>query len=186
MDLTFGAAGDGVRKYWTWFLAIGICLLALGILAIALEFYATIATVAALGAIVAIAGIAQIVGAFRAHGAGHMFLYLLAGVLDVIVGAILLSHPLAGALVVTLLLSAMFLVGGIFRFVSALIVRSPHYVWAAVSGIISIILGVLLWAQWPVSALWFIGFCIGLNFVFLGASWIALAARLRAANRIAT
>ena len=68
----------------------------------------------------------------------------------------------------------LFLVGGMFRIVGALTMRYPHYGWAAVSGIISCILGLLLWAQWPVSAIWFIGFAVGLNLLFMGASWIAL------------
>src|SRR5689334_10781906 len=109
MDATLITSIDTVRKHWGWFLTLGIALLVLGIVAILLNFVATIAGVALFGSIVAVAGILQIIGAFRAHGAGHVFLDLLVGVLDLVVGLIVLSHPLAGALVLTLLLATLFL-----------------------------------------------------------------------------
>jgi len=42
-----------------------------------------------------------------------------------------------------------------------------------------VILGILLWVQWPVSALWFIGFAVGVSLIFDGAAWTSLAMRLR-------
>jgi uncharacterized membrane protein HdeD (DUF308 family) len=103
------------------------------------------------------------------------------GALDVIVGLMLIEYPLVGALTITLLLAALFVFGGLFRFVSALWLQFPHYGWIALGGVVSVVLGVLLWTQWPVSALWFIGFVVGLNFVFAGFSWSMMAWRLRAA-----
>jgi uncharacterized membrane protein HdeD (DUF308 family) len=114
-----------------------------------------------------------------ARGAGHVILLLLVGFLDIIVGFALLQHPAIGALAITLLLAALFLFGGIFRFVSALWLQFPSYGWVAASGVISFILGVLLWMQWPVSAFWFIGFAVGLNFIFAGIAWTALSLKLK-------
>ncbi|HEY1868160.1 MAG TPA: DUF308 domain-containing protein [Candidatus Cybelea sp.] len=143
------------------------------------EGLATLASVFALGFALLIAGVAQIVGAFMSRGAGHVILLLLVGFLDIIVGFALLQHPAIGALAVTLLLAALFLFGGIFRFVSALWLQFPNYGWVAFSGVISFILGLLLWMQWPVSAFWFIGFAVGLNFIFAGIAWSALALKLK-------
>jgi uncharacterized membrane protein HdeD (DUF308 family) len=134
-----------------------------------------------LGVVLLIAGVAQIISAFVARGAGHVILLLLVGALDIIVGLMLLEHPLAGALTVTLLLAALFVFGGIFRFVSALSLQFPQYGWMAFSGVISIILGILLWIQWPYSALWFIGFVVGLNFIFAGVAWSMIGWKLKAA-----
>ncbi len=179
------AVGD-IRKHWGWYLTAGVCLIVLGIIALIFEFSATLAGVFVLGVIIAVAGVVQIVAAFRSHGAGHVFLHLLVGVLDLIVGLILLTHPLAGALIVTLFLAAMLIVGGLFRIFSTFGAHYPHAGWAILSGIIACILGILLWAQWPVSAIWFIGFCVGINFIFLGISWIALATRLHSGGSAAT
>jgi uncharacterized membrane protein HdeD (DUF308 family) len=167
------------HRQWGWYLALGILLILVGIYAIYAEGLATLASVFALGIVLLIAGIAQIVGAFMARGAGHVILLLLVGFLDIIVGFALLQHPAIGALAITLLLAALFLFGGIFRFVSALWLQFPNYGWVAASGVISFILGVLLWMQWPVSAFWFIGFAVGLNFIFAGIAWSSMALRLK-------
>jgi uncharacterized membrane protein HdeD (DUF308 family) len=168
------------HKQWGWYLALGIVLILVGLLAIMSEVAATLASVIFLGALVLVAGIAQIVGAFMTRGAGHVILHLLVGALDIVVGLMLMQHPGAGALTVTLLLAALFVFGGIFRFVSALWLRFPQYGWAAFSGIVTLILGVLLWAQWPFSGLWFIGFAVGVNFIFGGVAWSRLAWQLKA------
>ena len=169
-----------VHRQWGWYLALGIVLILAGVYALYAEGLATLASVIALGIVLLIAGIAQIVSAFMARGAGHVILLLLIGFLDIIVGFALLQHPALGALTITLLLAALFLFGGIFRFVSALWLQFPNYGWVAASGVISFILGVLLWIQWPISAFWFIGFAVGLNFIFAGIAWTSMALRLKA------
>lgn len=170
-----------VQRQWGWYLALGIVMILVGIYALYAETLATLASVFALGFVLVIAGIAQIVAAFMARGAGHVILMLLVGFLDIIVGWALLQHPTIGALAITLLLAALLIFGGIFRFVSALWLQVPNYGWVAASGVISFILGALLWMQWPVSAFWFIGFAVGLNFIFSGIAWTSLGLRLKSA-----
>jgi len=165
--------------HWGWYLALGIALIALGILAIVDETTATLASVVALGALVAVAGAAQLILAFRTMGAGHIILLLLVGVLDIVVGLMLVQNAAAGALVTTLLLAALFVFGGLYRCVAALWLRFPHYGWVVFSGAVTFLLGMLLWAQWPFSATWFLGFAIGINFVFAGSAWTAMAWKLR-------
>jgi uncharacterized membrane protein HdeD (DUF308 family) len=169
------------KQHWGWYMTVGIALIVVGVLAILSETAATFASITVLGAFIFIAGIMQIAGAFMTRGAGNVILLLLVGVLDIVVGLMLWQHPVAGALTITLLLAALLVFGGIFRFVSALWLRFPQYGMAAVSGVITFILGVLLWAQWPSSALWFIGFAVGLNFIFAGLAWSSMALRLKAA-----
>lgn len=169
------------HRHWGWYVAVGILLIVVGCYAIYAEGLATLASVFALGVVLVIAGVGQIIGAFMARGAGHVILLLLVGFLDIIVGLALLEHPALGALTVTILLAAVFLFGGIFRFVSALWLQFPNYGWVAISGVISFILGLLLWMQWPISAFWFIGFAVGLNFIFAGIAWAALGLKFRSA-----
>jgi uncharacterized membrane protein HdeD (DUF308 family) len=172
---------DQARKAWGWYFALGILLIAVGIYAIYAGEAATIASVIALGIVLIIAGIGELIAAFMVRGAGHVILSLLIGVLDIVVGLILIGHPAFGALTITLFLAALFTFGGIFRFVSALWLQFPHYGWAAFSGVITFLLGVLLWLQWPVSAVWFPGFAVGVNFIIAGVVWAAMGWRLRTA-----
>lgn len=184
MRLAISDANDAVsaiRKEWGWFLALGILIAALGVFAILYQGTSTIATVIALGAILMTAGIIQLALIVQAHGAGHVILYLFLGALDLVVGFVLIQHPWAGALAVTLVLSAYFIIGGIYRVFYALWLQFPQYGWVAFSGVVMAALGVMLWAQWPTSAFWFLGFAVGVNFVLIGVSWIALAIRVRSA-----
>lgn len=169
------------RKEWGWYLALGILLIAVGAYAIYSGYAATQASVIVFGALLLAAGVLQLVAMFGARGAGHVILFLLVGLLDIVVGIMLLQHPGAGALVLTLLLSVAFFFGGLFRFFAANLLQFPHYGWMAFSGIITCALGLLLWMDWPVSAEWFIGFAVGVNFIFAGIAWSAIAWKLKSA-----
>jgi uncharacterized membrane protein HdeD (DUF308 family) len=169
------------RKEWGWYLALGIVLIAAGVFAVYSGYAATRASVIVFGAVLLAAGVIQLVTMFGARGAGHVILFLLIGLLDIVVGVMLIEHPDAGALLLTLLLSIAFFFGGLYRFVAANVLQFPHYGWAAFSGIVSTILGVLLWMQWPVSAVWFIGFAVGINLIFAGIAWSTIAWKLKSA-----
>ncbi len=166
------------RSEWGWYLASGIALAAIGIFAMISGYSGTRASVILIGALLAAAGIIQLVTAFRARGAGHIVLYFLVGALDLVVGVMLVEHPDDGALALTLLLALAFVAGGLFRFFAANLMQFPHYGWVAFSGILTFLLGIFLWAQWPVSAEWFIGFAVGLNFLIAGIALSAVSWKL--------
>lgn len=170
---------DEVRKSWGWFLALGIILILVGAYCIWAEMAATLATMVVLGAVLVVAGIVRLISVFMARSIGYGILLLLAGIFELIVGLILIEHPAIGALTITLFIAILLIVGGVFRFFSALWFRMPHFGWVAFSGIASVILGILLWVQWPFSALWFIGFAVGLSLIFDGVAWTSLGLRLR-------
>jgi uncharacterized membrane protein HdeD (DUF308 family) len=143
------------------------------------EGMATVASIVVLGAILLVGGVVQIASAFAAKNAGSIVLLLLSGILEIVVGLMLLGHPGIGALTVTLFISMLLTFGGTFRLVSAIILKVPHLGWTVLSAVITILLGIMLWLQWPFSALWFIGFAVGVSFVFQGAAWTSLAFKLR-------
>ncbi|MBS0432588.1 MAG: DUF308 domain-containing protein [Proteobacteria bacterium] len=167
------------KRHWGWYLALGILLILTGLLALYDSFAASIISILFLGAAILVAGIFQIAAAFGARGAGHILFLLLLGILDVVVGWMLIQHPGIGALTVTLVLAIWLVFSGAFRFVSAFAYRFPQYGWAVLSGVVTFVLGCLLWTQWPVSGLWFIGFAIGLNFIFAGIAWAMFAMRVK-------
>lgn len=167
------------HRTWGWYLALGILLTLVGIYAIANDIAASFVSVIVLGGLLIVAGVAQLIGAFMARGAGHVILLLLVGALDIIVGWMLIQHPELGALFLTLLLSVLFVFGGIYRLVAALWLQFPNYGWIAFSGLVTLALGVLLWTSWPISGLWFIGIAVGVNFIFAGLAWSTMAWKLR-------
>jgi uncharacterized membrane protein HdeD (DUF308 family) len=177
---------DAVRRHWIWFFALGILLLVLGLIALGSSLLATLVSVVLFGWLLVFSGIVHLVHAFRVRDWGGFLLGLLVGVLDLVVGGLLVMRPAAGALTLTLVLAAFFIVGGLYQIIAALLLQLPKWWWALISGLISLLLGVLLWAEWPVSALWFIGFCVGVALIFRGSTWVMVALTARSLQAPAT
>ena len=107
-------------------------------------------------------------------------LELLSAVLYLGVGILLLVNPLEGALALTIVLAAFLVVEGIFKIIMAMRVRDHDgWGWLLASGILSVTLGVLIWAQWPASGLWVIGLLVGIQLLFTGWSLVMLALAAR-------
>lgn len=176
----FAIARDEARRNWAWLLTLGILLLILGIIALVDSVSVTVISMFLFGWVLLVGGIIEAVQAFRHRRGGHLFLHALNAVLAIIVGLMLIRHPLAGALVITLLLAAYFTVAGIFRIVAALSMRVHGWGWALADGIITLILGIMVWTGWPVSGLWIIGLFIGIDLIVAGWSEIMLALGARA------
>ncbi|HTZ54994.1 MAG TPA: HdeD family acid-resistance protein, partial [Candidatus Acidoferrum sp.] len=170
-----------IQGRWGWYLFLGVLLIALGVLAIIYESTATAVSVIVLGALLIVAGVAKLIAMFQSRGAGHVILLLLLGALDIVVGWTLIQYYAAGSLIATLLLAVLFVFTGFYGFVAAMWLQLPNYGWYAVLGLLTIALGVLLWLQWPISAIWFIGFTVGLYLIFGGVTWIAFALKIKPA-----
>jgi uncharacterized membrane protein HdeD (DUF308 family) len=158
-----------------WFLGIGIALILLGIIAIGASSFVTLASMIFFGALLIAGGIIQSFNAFKTrHGQGF-FLSLLGGIFYCVVGILMIMHPVTGALTFTLLLAAFYAVGGLFKVVAALSHRFANWGWVLVNGLISFMLGVMIWSQWPTSGLFIIGLFIGIDLIMVGWVWVALA-----------
>jgi uncharacterized membrane protein HdeD (DUF308 family) len=169
---------ERARQRWGWVLALGIALIVLGFVALGDTELATIVSVALLGWILILSGVFHAVNWFRGREQ-RIYLHLLGFILDLVVGAILLSNPAVGAITVTLVLAIFLLVGGLMRLFDAMSSATPNRGWAILNGAISALLGLLLWIHWPVSGVWFIGFAVGVELIFRGWAWVMLAMWLR-------
>lgn len=172
-----------ISKSWWPFMLLGITLLVLGFLSIGASFFVTILTVAVLGVLLMIGGVMQVVNAFYAGRWSGFLLQIALGLLYAVVGFMLLDAPLVNAITLTFLLSAFFMVAGLFRMIASLSVRMPGWGWTLFSGVITFLLGVLIYKQWPSSGLWVIGLFVGIEMIFSGWYWIMFASGLRAWNQ---
>lgn len=173
---------EAVRKNWGWFLASGIALVIIGFLALGSSIFTTLFTITFLGALLIVAGAIEIGYSFWARHWGGFFLQLLTGLLYLVTGALILWNPGAAAIGITLFMSLLFIVAGIAKIVGSLIKRFHDWVWVLISGIISLILGLLILAEWPASGLWIIGMFIGIDLIFHGWAWIILAIGAKAST----
>ena len=165
---------ERLHRNWGWVVAFGAVLLALGIIACGAAGFATLASVIFVGWLLAIAGAVQIFHAFSFRIGHGLVLNLLGGILYAVVGVLMLARPAAGAVSLTLLLSAFFLVSGIFRSVLSVAARYPSWGWGLFSGVLTTILGVMIGASWPSSAFWVIGMFVGIEMIFSGWSGVML------------
>jgi len=170
---------EELRHKWGWFLALGVALIVLGVIALAMIPVATLAAVMVLGWLLVFSGIVEAVHGFQVHRWGGMFMHLAGGVLGVLIGLLIVTHPVAGALAWTLLFASFFTVVGLFRLVAAIRLKFPNWGWAAFDGTVTTLLGILLGAGWPWSGLWFLGFAVGVSLVLRGWSALMLALTIR-------
>lgn len=164
-----------VHKYWGWFLAIGILLIFLGMIAIGYANWATEFTVILLGFLLAGGGVLLIASSLYAKQWIGFSLSMFLGIVYLIGGALCIFKPMAGALSISLLIAALLLVGGAFRLISSLYHRLDNWGWVMFNGLISILLGILILAEWPASAVWVIGLFVGVDLLIMGWYWIWLS-----------
>jgi len=168
-----------LRRSWGWLLGLGIAFVVLGAVCILGDVAATFTTVVFFGWLLLISGIIALIHSFTAGSWQGSLLYVLSAVLRGFTGYLLLRYPGAGAMSLTLLLASFFVVGGLFRSIGAGMLRFPRWGWSLFSGILSVALGLLLLVRLPVSSVWFIGFVIGVDLIFDGASLVGFATAIR-------
>jgi uncharacterized membrane protein HdeD (DUF308 family) len=126
-----------------------------------------------------IRGVVSVFHAFLWQRWGGFFIELFAGLLYIVVGLTVAGNLFQTAVGLTLLVSVFLLFGGIFRIAAALTVRFHHWIWMLLNGGVSLLLGLMIWAQWPWSGLWVIGLFIGIDMIFYGWSLIMLGMAFR-------
>lgn len=164
-----------LRSHAGIFLGLGLALVALGSLAIYSVTFATFASVIFFGWLLVFSGFIQFGHALYARQWSGFLLQLLLGIFALVAGALILYRPTAGAISLTLLLSFLFIIQGSIRIVLALSRRFEHWVWVLVSGILTLILGILILKQWPYSGLYIIGLFVGIDLIFNGWALIMLS-----------
>lgn len=164
----------------SWLAVGGLTHIGLGVLALLAAVIATFASVLAFGVLLASAGIVQLAQAIRARHRRGLATYLLTGVVSLLAGVSLVLRPDIGALALTLLLAGFFMAQGVFRVVVGVMAdRLPGRSLQLVNGVVTFLLGLVIGAQWPASALWVIGVIVGIDLIATGATQVVAAAELR-------
>lgn len=178
IEVVVGVTPEMVHN-WGWFLAFGIILMLLGIAAVVRAVTATVASMVFFGWLLLFSGTIEFVHAFIVGKWAGFFLHILVALLFGITGALMVFRPVISAEAVTFVMSVFFLVAGLYQLFASLWTHLPGWGWQAVNGALSAIMGVLLLMQWPVSGLWVVGLFVGIDLIFYGWAWIALAIGLR-------
>jgi uncharacterized membrane protein HdeD (DUF308 family) len=163
-------------------LVLGIALVLVGSATIAsqaLTVLATYVTVVIIGYVFMVGGLIQVISAFSAGRWQGLGLHLVAGILYLVLGLLIVEHPLVAAAGVTLMIAAIFLVGGLSRIIVAIVGRFHGWGWVFLNGLVSLFLGVVLWRHWTDDSLFIIGLFVGIDMIFAGWSWVMTALAVR-------
>lgn len=184
MDKIQRAVAGALHQHWKLYLAEGILLLVLGLVAIVIPPLATLAVTILFGWLFLISGIIGLVTTFWMRSAPGFWWSLASAALGVLAGGYLLAQPIAGALSLTVVLIAFFIVEGVASVFFALDHRrelSGQWGFMLVSGIVDLVLSVMLIAGLPSTAVWALGLLVGINMVFGGMALVAMALNARKA-----
>ena len=174
-----GADMAPLRAKWGWILALGIVYTIAGFIALGSVVMATAASVLIVGVMMIVAGVAEIINAFQCKGWGRFLIWALLGVLYIVAGFITFENPLLAAVVLTLLLGASLVASGIMRIILAFSMkREQPWMWVLLSSIVTLLLGLLILARWPVSSVYVLGIFLGIDLVMAGAAWVGLSLAL--------
>ena len=177
------AVASNISKRWGWFVALGIALTALGAIAVLDVTAFTVASTTVIGATLLAGGALQIFHAFMTREWRGFVFGLLLGVLSFVGGLLVINEPVRGAVVLTLVLVATVMAGGVVRIVLAWRHRDMR-AWGLMllSGIVSIAVGGLLYRSLPWSGLWVLGALIAVELLAQGGGWLYFGIALRFAR----
>lgn len=178
--MTMTVHEEGMRKSWIWMAVLAVISLIGGVLALFNPFAATLAATMMAGWVFALLGIVQIFQAFQVQGWGGFIWALLFGLLSLIVGGSLIFNPLAGMISLTLLVAVLFIATGVVKILYSFSLRPvTGWGWVLFSGLVSLVLGVMILADFPASAASILGILLGVELISNGVLFLFVALGLR-------
>jgi len=171
---------DMVRQASTWSILWGVLLIISGVLAIGSPYVAAVAVNVLIAWLIVLAGVFHLMIAFQAHSAGSLIWKLLVGVAYICFGVYLIMNPAIGVASLTLVLASLFLIEGALAVILYFQMRSVGGSrWMLADGIITLILGLMIYMQWPASSAWAIGTLVGASMLISGVSRVMISLTVR-------
>ncbi len=176
IESVFGEA----KKNWGWLFALGMLFVILGIAGLGMTVALTITSLIFFGAFILVGGIFQLISAFKQKAGKGMIWNILIALLYIVTGGLVMNNPALASTLITAMIAAMLIAVGIFRIITAFQIK-PATGWGfmLVAGILSLMVGVLIYTHWPVSGLWLIGFYIAFEMLSHGIALVTTALSLR-------
>ena len=171
---------DGIRKNAGLTVVCGIILIVAGTLAILSPFVAGVSITVLVGAMLAVRGIGQGFLAFKTGAFGRGLMVFVVGVLMTIAGFYMMNQPVAGLATLTIILMSYLLATGVLEIIVAFQLK-PADGWGLelFNGIVTLLLGIMLWRQFPLSGAWAIGILFGIKMVFSGWAFVIIGRNVK-------
>jgi uncharacterized membrane protein HdeD (DUF308 family) len=165
-------------------MAVGIVVAIAGVLALLAPLAAGLSVAIAVGVLLLISGISRMFFAFKMGSFGPGLLMFVIGLLSAFAGGYMVARPGMALATITIVLAAYFIVAGIFEIIWAFRLRPiKGWGWTLFSGIAALILGIMIWRQFPVSGVWAVGTLAGIHLIFGGSSVASVCGAARSAAK---
>jgi uncharacterized membrane protein HdeD (DUF308 family) len=174
-----------VQKASNWSLLWGVLLIVLGVMAVGSPMIAAVAVNVVVAWLVVVAGVAHLALAFHARGAGSVIWRTLVGLAYIAFGVYLVAQPAIGVASLTLVLGSLFLVEGILEVALFFQLRALKGAGLfLLDGIVTLLLGLMIYLQWPSSSAWAIGTLVGVSLIISGVTRVMMSVAVRKATDI--
>jgi uncharacterized membrane protein HdeD (DUF308 family) len=159
---------------------LGVLTVIFGVIAVGSPLITGVAVTVFVGFLLLASGVTQIIHALKSKQWGTGFWGTVIGLLGVVAGLLMVFRPMVGLVTMTMLLAIYFLVDGISEIIAAFRIKPDQgWGWVLFNGIIAVLLGFMIWRQWPVSGAWAIGLLVGIHILLTGWSMIILGTGAR-------
>lgn len=167
-----------MQAHWRLFIFEGIFFILLGFCAFIIPQFFSIFIVIFLGWIMVIGGVTQASRALFLPKAPGFGLWLSLGILQLVVGFLLIADPIAGVLTLTMMLALFFAVEGVIKIYMAWMMRPlPHWDYVLLSGITALVLAFVMLVFWSDTPHWVLGVFLGINMIMLGVAMVKIGLR---------
>ena len=176
---------DGTKKNASFALMSGVVLVIMGTLALLSPLVAGLSITIFVGVLLTIGGIVRCILAFDASAFGRGILTFVGGILMTIAGLYMMSQPVAGLASITVILVAYLVVAGLLEVVAAFQIRPAEgWGWELFNGIVTLLLGLMLWRQFPLSGAWAVGILFGIKMIFNGWALVLIGRMVKRAAKV--
>ncbi len=175
-SLAATSMSEAVKSKWGWFLFAGIVFIVAGFFAFLAPFMASLVVTVIVAVGLVIVGVVQIFQAWSVQSWAGFIWQLVIGLILLIGGIAVYFNPLASTFLLTLFVAAMFIAKGIFQIILGFRIKpNDAWGWIVAAGVIAIIVGVLIWMDYPLSGVYALGVLAGISLIFTGWSYVAIA-----------
>ncbi|HMN86911.1 MAG TPA: HdeD family acid-resistance protein [Bauldia sp.] len=178
-SMTMNAISD-VRHHSGWFIALGILFLIAGVFALAMPLIAGLAVTTIFAIVLVWLGIVEFIHAWNVKSWGGFIWEVIIALVMFLGGIAIWINPILGALTLTIVVAATFIAKGVFQIILGFRMRpNDGWGWMVTAGVLDLIVGLIIWLNWPVSTAWALGTLAGISLIFTGWSYIMIAMAAR-------
>jgi uncharacterized membrane protein HdeD (DUF308 family) len=178
-DMSLGAVGE-IKEHATWFIVLGVVFIIGGVFAIAMPLAGTLVATLAVGWALIFVGVLDLIQSWSTKNWGGFIWQLVIGLIILVGGIAVLIDPIVAALTLTLLVGVIFIAKGVVQLVLGFQFRpNANWGWIVAAGVLAVVLGLMILAQWPLSGAWVLGTLVGISLIFSGWSYVMIAIAAR-------